>query len=169
MLLLLLPAAVASGLLAGLMGAGGPPLMAAYALLEVEKDALLGFSVVPSAFMVLRLALYMGADGSVHDDGEWALYGGIMAAALAGMAAGAGARRAVASGTVLTLVVGLVFVSSAMMLDAPSSPPLAALYAALVAGAGAAWALLRGRPALFERLCRARQLGAGAPPSGGGG
>ena len=156
MLLLLLPASVGSGLLAGLMGAGGPPLMAAYAVLEVEKDALLGFGVVPSAFMVLRLAMYLNADGSVHDDGEWGLYGAIVVAGIAGMAAGNAARRHVASGTVLTLVVGLVFVSSALMLDAPATPLLAALYAALVAAAAAAWALLRRRPALFARLCCAR-------------
>jgi hypothetical protein len=157
MLLLLLPASVASGLLAGLMGAGGPPLMAAYALLEVEKDALLGFGVVPSAYMVLRLGMYMNADGSVHDDGEWGLYAGIVGAGLAGMAAGNGARRFVASGTVLTMVVGLVFVSSALMLDAATTPPLLALYVALTAGAAAAWVGLRGRPALFSKLCCAPQ------------
>ena len=92
-----------------------------------------------------------------HDDGEWGLYAGIVGAGLAGMAAGNGARRFVASGTVLTMVVGLVFVSSALMLDAATTPPLLALYVALTAGAAAAWVGLRGRPALFSKLCCAPQ------------
>jgi hypothetical protein len=51
MLLCLCVAAMVSGLFSGLLGAGGPPVMAVYAFLALDKDILRGFSAVPAGFM----------------------------------------------------------------------------------------------------------------------
>jgi hypothetical protein len=92
MLLLLVPAAMCGGVLGGLMGAGGPPLMAAYSVLDLHKDVLRGFGVVPSCFMLVRLALYTSNEGAVAQASEAALYALIMAGGLAGVSAGARLR-----------------------------------------------------------------------------
>lgn len=153
MLALLVPAAMLGGALGGLTGAGGPPLMAAYSLLGLPKDTLRGLGVVPSAFMLVRLAVYTRGPGAVFDprpppSGELGVYAGILAGSLAGSALGDRLRRHLDADAVVNLLLALVFVGSGLMLRVFREPAVTAAYAALVAlgcGAfGAAW-LAAGR------------------------
>ena len=118
MLLMLLPAAAAAGLLGGMTGAGGPPLMVVYSLLQLDKDVLRGFGVVPSVDMLVRLAMYTGSEESVFDpSGDAWHYSGILLGAVAGIVLGTSFRKRVSSEGVVVVILALVFCASALMLD----------------------------------------------------
>jgi len=117
MLLLLLPAAACAGLLGGLTGAGGPPLMVVYSLLQLEKDLLRGFGVVPSVDMLVRLGMYTASEEAVFDAAnEGWLYIGILLGAMGGISLGTWFRKWVSSEGVVVVILFLVYCASALML-----------------------------------------------------
>ena len=151
-LALLLPAAVAGGLLGGLMGAGGPPLMAAYALLEMDKDVLRGFGIVPSVFMLVRLGMYTGSEGGVFDwGGEAGVYALILVGSTAGVGVGTWARRWVSAEGIVLVILALVFLASGLLLDLFNSGLTNALFGAIVGGGGGGFLWLRHRALLQGR------------------
>ena len=118
MLLLLLPAACAGGLLGGLMGAGGPPLMAAYSILNLDKELLRGFGIVPSMFMLIRLSLYTGGDAAVFNAAEeGGVYVAILVCSLAGVGLGSWLRKWVDGERVVLILLVLVYLAAGLMLD----------------------------------------------------
>ena len=129
--------------------------MAAYAFLRIDKELLRGFGMVPSAFMLVRLAMYTGASGSVFEPGREALlYCAIVLSSLGGMAAGSWARRWLPSAAVHSAILWLVVLASALMLRALERPAVAAAYALLCVAAAA--------------LSCARRHGGGSGSGGGG-
>ena len=155
MLLLLLPAAMCGGALGGLMGAGGPPLMAAYSLLALDKDVLRGFGIVPSCFMLVRLALYTGGGGAVAAGSEAPLYALIMAAGLAGVAGGSRLRQWVDGEAVVLIILALVFAASGLLLGLFVQRAVTAGYAAAALGGAGLWAAAARSGACAARLgCR---------------
>ena len=159
MLLLLVPAAMCGGVLGGLMGAGGPPLMAAYSVLDLDKDVLRGFGVVPSCFMLVRLALYTGSEGAVAQASEAALYAMIMAGGLAGVFAGGRLRPWVDGERVVLLILALGWVAGGLLLGLFVEAGVTVGYGVGAVGAAGLWAA-----AARSARCAAR-LGCG----GGGG
>lgn len=131
MLALLCAASILSGLLAGMLGAGGPPFMTAYAFLRLDKDILLGFSAVPAAFMFLRLSLYVFGDGSVFTLTDWPAYLGVLCASLVGVLVGTRLRRHIDSEALVRVLHCLVFLSSALMLGAMTDLVVAEAYGAV--------------------------------------
>lgn len=168
MLALLLPASMLGGLLGGLTGAGGPPLMASYSLLSLDKDVLRGFGVVPSVFMLVRLAMYTGAPGAVFDpspQGDLWVYCGIFAAAVAGSLLGDRLRPRFNSDAIIAMVLVLVFVGSGLMLRLFQDTGVTVFYGVLTAGWCSVAVLCWTRPDLARRLgcmvARKRQLPTG--------
>lgn len=159
MLALLLPASCLGGFIGGAVGAGGPPLMAAYSLLRLDKDVLRGFGIVPSVFMCLRLAMYTGSSGAVFDpspDGELRVYVAILVAAIAGSSAGNRLRAHVDSELALTLILLLVFFGSGALLRLFVDPVTTAVYVIGAVVWLALFALLWARPQLLVRWDAAR-------------
>ena len=132
MLVLLCAASIIGGLLAGILGAGGPPFMTAYAFLRLDKDILLGFSAVPAAFMFLRLSLYVFGDGSVFTLADWPAYLGVLCASLVGVLVGTRLRRHIDSEALVRVLHCLVFLSSALMLGAMTDLVVAEAYGAVI-------------------------------------
>lgn len=141
MLIMLCCAAMAGGMLAGMLGAGGPPFMAAYAILELDKDVLRGFSAAPAVFMLIRLFIYVFGDGSVFQWDEWPVYVAIWIAAAAGASGGTYCRRYIDSAMLVKILYVIIFASSALMLGATQDARVALSYAAFccVWIAAAAW------------------------------
>jgi hypothetical protein len=165
-------ASLCAGVLNGMLGAGGPPLMLAYSFLQLDKEILRGFGVVPSVFMVLRLLLYVAAPNGVFEpEREAAGYALIAVAAAGGSAAGGRMRASCSATALLRAILALVWLSGWSMLGAFAEPLPAALFGAL----SAAWLLLlavaarwpREFAAVRGRLCprRARGAAATAPPA----
>jgi hypothetical protein len=160
MLLLLVPAAMCGGVLGGLMGAGGPPLMAAYSILDLDKDVLRGFGVVPSCFMLVRLALYTSNEGAVAQASEAALYALIMAGGLAGVSAGARLRPWVDGERVVLLILGLVWLASGLLLGLFVEAGVTAGYGAGAVAAAGLWAAAARSARCAARMgCGRRQAG----------
>ena len=157
MLALLLAASTAGGTLSGLMGAGGPPMMMAYSTLELDKDTLRGFALVPSVYMIIRLVLFTTAAGSVYNPADWLLYVSIMAASVVGSVGGARLRAFVPSTNILRILLCLVLLASALLLAAARQPGVAAAYALGVAGWAAAVALLARYPHYLPSLPKLRR------------
>ena len=104
-------ASLCAGVLNGMLGAGGPPLMLAYSFLELDKDVLRGFGVVPSVFMVLRMILYVAVPNGVFDTQELFLYAIIGLASAGGSAAGGRLRASCSATALLRAILGLVWLS----------------------------------------------------------
>lgn len=164
MLCLLVPAAMGGGLLGGMTGAGGPPLMAAYSMLSLDKDVLRGFGIVPSAFMVVRLSMYTGSDGSVFnprpesDGGELGVYCGIILASLAGVQFGSHFRSKFDSEALIVAVLLLVFVGSGLMLRLFVNATTTAVYSIIAV----TWSAVAGTLWMRPQLLPALEAGLGA-------
>jgi hypothetical protein len=104
-------ASLCAGVLNGMLGAGGPPLMLAYSFLELDKDVLRGFGVVPSVFMVLRMILYVAVPNGVFDVQELFLYAMIGLASAGGSAVGGRMRASCSATALLRAILGLVWLS----------------------------------------------------------
>ena len=129
-----------------------------------------GFGIVPSAFMVVRLAMYTGSTGAVFDprpapDGELWTYVAIVVAAFLGSSLGDRLRARFNSEGIIIMILALVYLGSGLMLRLFHDPGVTAFYALLTAGAGGAFALLWWRPGLLARCeealarCRGRCRG----------
>lgn len=148
-LALLLPCSVAGGFLGGMIGAGGPPLMAAYAVLGLQGDVLRSFGIVPSLFLVVRLSMYVFDDTSVFDlsdPTEATTYGLILAGAFGGTVVGNWGRRYVKGEGITILILALVFVASGLFLGVFEDDSIAALYAAIAFGGAGAYAIAALNP-----------------------
>ncbi|RYG56019.1 sulfite exporter TauE/SafE family protein [archaeon] len=139
MVVMLILASSVSGILAGMFGTGGPPLIMVYTMLQLEKDTLRGMAMVASGYMIIRLVMYTGSTGAVFDPAhEWGTYLGIIVASLVGAQVGTRIRTFVNGELLTQLLLVLVLLSSALMLDATREPGVAAFYAV----GAALWLLL---------------------------
>jgi len=124
-------ASLCAGVLNGMLGAGGPPLMLTYSFLALDKDILRGFGVVPSVFMVLRLVLYVSQPNGVWDvNNEWLLYCAIGVAAAGGSVLGGRLRAFLDAPAMLQIILALVWLSGWSMLGAFSQALPAGLFSA---------------------------------------
>jgi len=141
-------ASLCAGVLNGMLGAGGPPLMLAYSFLELDKDVLRGLGVVPSVFMVLRLGLYVVAPNGIFDPaGEAATYALIAAASAGGSAAGGRLRASCSATALLRAILALVWLSGWSMLGAFVDSLPAGLFGSVTI----AWLVLFGAAARWPR------------------
>ena len=132
--------------------------MAAYSTLQLDKEVLRGFGAVPSSFMVLRMAMYLTAKGNVFNPAqEWTLYLTIGGCAVAGSYAGGYFRKYVDSKSISLMLVGLVFLGSALMLNIFKDPKVMATYASLLVLAVLGAAALCLNRALFQMVSRLLQ------------
>jgi hypothetical protein len=132
LLAVLCSAALCAGVLNGMIGAGGPPMMLVYSFINLDKEVLRGFGIVPSVFMVLRFIAYVAYPGAVFDiKGEWALY------LFVGIASGAGSQfgnyfRKYATGpSLMRAILSLVWLSGGSMLEALGKSAPAAIFFSL--------------------------------------
>ena len=141
LLLVLVAASLCAGVLNGMLGAGGPPLMLAYSFLDLDKDVLRGFGVVPSVFMALRLTIYMTSPGTVFDpSGEWPTYLFITAAAFFGSWIGGALRSRCSGPALLRAILALVWLSGGTMLGVLSEAvPTALFFSLTFAWLGGLW------------------------------
>jgi hypothetical protein len=147
-------ASLCAGVLNGMLGAGGPPLMLAYSFLELDKDVLRGFGVVPSIFMVLRMILYVAVPNGVFDTQEVLVYLLIGVASAGGSAAGGRLRASCSATALLRAILGLVWLSGWSMLGAFSD----ALPAGLAGASTILWLLLFAAAARWPAEFRAARL-----------
>jgi uncharacterized membrane protein YfcA len=117
---ILLVGGLASGFLGGMLGTSGPPLIVAYSLLALEKDAVRGVTVSMQSLVIgVRIYVLVTSAGSVFDwIGEWHIYAGIVVCAWAGFTVGAAIRERCDSRTILLILSTLLVVSAAIMLGA---------------------------------------------------
>jgi hypothetical protein len=144
MLVYLTIAAAAGGFLGGVFGAGGPPLMAVYSVLSLDKDVLRGFGIVPSCFMAVRLLMYTTGEGAVFDvGGEGWVYVAIAAAAFTGSTVGNHLRDRFDVAAMVRMILMLVYTSAWLMLglflDAGVTVTAALMTAAWATGAAVLW------------------------------
>lgn len=149
MALLLSCTSIVSGLLAGMFGAGGPPTIAATTFLQLDKETLRGFAIVPSVYMVIRLCMYTSSRGAVFDpQGEWHVYLGIWLVSLLSSHLGNKLRSRLPVQTIVLLLLWVVLLSSALLLGALKQPAVGAAYLLGVGAALTLWGLGRWRPLL---------------------
>ena len=129
--------------------------MLAYSLLELDKEVLRGFAVVPSVSMLVRLALYTGSDGSVFEPVEemW-MYLGILVGAISGTFAGTRLRVHVNTEGVIAVILSLVFLASALMLGVGFQVGTTALYGTLLVLGVGGFCTLHFHPPLFAAIHR---------------
>lgn len=158
MLLLLLSAGLCGGFLGGLLGTGGPPMMLAYAQLQLDKDVLRGFAIEPSILMLVRLTMYVASPVSVVDFGADGGFGDapiaatIAASSLAGMMMGSSVRHLLPVDGLIAAILVLVFVASALMLHADSDAFTAAFYISTAVVSSCAFLLLWKYKRVWEAL-----------------
>ena len=110
---------IASGVLSGMFGVGGPPLMLAFAWLRMHKDNIRGMSVIYSVFTApLGVALNVLSPNSVAESGEWGVYCGIVLCTWAGTGAGTWLRRFADTRVVVRIMAVLVMVTGVILLGA---------------------------------------------------
>lgn len=138
-LMVLLIAGFASGILSSTYGVGGPPQMLAFAVLSVEKDYIRAVSVVYGVLELgARIYFFTTSEGAVFDAAEWPVYLGIALAAWTGFVAGTWLRRFADTDAIIRVLLLLVFASSAILLGALDETGIAAGF-----GVGAAvWVAL---------------------------
>jgi uncharacterized membrane protein YfcA len=160
MFLLLIPASVLAGLLGGMFGAAGPPLISAYALLELDKEVLRGFGMVPSVFMVMRMAMYTASPDAVFAPSEEAgVYAAIVACAFVGSSVGNRMRSRLDTEMALILVLVITFVGSGTLLGLFRDAAVTVAYALLLALFAACFAFLWAKPSrVTVLLARATAL-----------
>lgn len=133
--------------------------MMAYTMLELHKDVLRGFSMVPGLYMIVRLVMYTTSEGNTYNSAEWPMHLAIMACSMVGSLSGSRMRKYVDSAAILRILLVIVFVSSALMLGVVRKPMVALGYGILVTtwltGLLALWyspALLHTMQRLLARL-----------------
>ena len=155
-LLLMLCAGCLSGLLSGLMGVGGPPLMVAFSLLVVEKDDIRAISALFCLFELPTRIAVMWSQGQGSGGGfaavDAALGACTSAGALIGFSTGGYLRRYVDSANILRVLLVIVLVASGVLLGALESAAVALAFAGGLAAWAAAIAALLTRPELEERI-----------------
>lgn len=158
MLILLLCAGMCGGFLGGLLGTGGPPMMLAYAQLQLDKDVLRGFAIEPSILMLVRLTMYVASPVSVVDFGadgglgDAPIAATIAASSLVGMVMGSSVRHYLPVDGLIAAILLLVFVASALMLHADSDVFTATFYISTVFFSNCAFTLLWNYKRLWDAL-----------------
>jgi hypothetical protein len=160
LLAVLCSAALCAGVLNGMIGAGGPPMMLVYSFINLDKDILRGFGIVPSVFMVLRFIAYVAYPGAVFDiQGEWILYISVGVASGVGSQAGNYFRQWATGPSLMRAILALVWLSGGSMLEALGKPVPAAIFFSLTALWLFALAVSAAIPLTFRRFifkCRGK-------------
>lgn len=85
--------------------------------------------------MVIRLSMYLGGENNVFDPAnEWPIYLGIWVAGISGAMVGSRCRKWVHSESILRILLGIVFASSASMLGAFKRSDIGVPYLLFAAG-----------------------------------
>jgi len=162
LLAVLCSAALCAGVLNGMIGAGGPPMMLVYSFINLDKDILRGFGIVPSVFMVLRFIAYVAYPGAVFDiQGEWILYISVGVASGVGSQAGNYFRQWATGPSLMRAILALVWLSGGSMLEALGKPVPAAIFFSLTALWLFALAVSAAIPLTFRRFilkCRGKTM-----------
>lgn len=139
-----------------LLRTGGPPLIVAYSVLALDKDAVRGVTVsMQSIVIFIRMYSLIAGRGSVFDwAGEATVYCALVVCAWAGLALGTSLRKYCDSRAILRVLSTLLIVSAVSMLG---------LFESGLAGA----ALLAALAVLVVALLRTLGLGGHEAAAGG--
>jgi uncharacterized membrane protein YfcA len=131
---------VASGVLGGVIGSGGPPQMVAFAELKLRKDSIRGIKVLATTVAnAVRLLTMAAVGGSrIFRADEWPVYVGVAGASIFGTFLGSWLRDFCDGESILRGLYVLLFVTAAIMFDALDSLPTGLGFA----GGGLAWGAL---------------------------
>jgi hypothetical protein len=121
---ILLVAGLVAGILGGLYGTSGPPMMTAFALLALDKDTIRGLA---SLYMVFELGvrIYSFTSAAGFDAADAPVYGGVIVASWVGFSTGTYARRWADTATVVFILLCLVYASSSILLGALDNSSIA--------------------------------------------
>lgn len=126
-LLVFFAAGAGAGFLNGLLGTGGPPQMAAFAILRTRKSALRAIAVAYACVEVpIRLIIWSQSLRSSIDVKDGGTYFGVAALALSGYLTGNALRAHVNSRMLLNILLAIVLLSSTILLGALKSAAIAA-------------------------------------------
>lgn len=119
-----------AGFLNGLLGTGGPPQMAAFAILRTRKSALRAIACAYACVEVpVRLVIWSQTLRASIDARDAGAYAGVAALALVGYVGGNALRAHVDSRTLLNILLAIVLLSSSILLGALKSAAVAGVCA----------------------------------------
>lgn len=108
----------ASGLMAGLVGSGGPPQLIAFAQLRLRKEWIRGVKLLATTVSnVIRITLFAVWGSDIFRE-AWYVYLAVALASLAGATIGSYLRQWVAGETILRLLYILLFLSTGELFGA---------------------------------------------------
>lgn len=144
---------IASGMLGGLYGTGGPPQMVAFAALKLTKESMRGIKVLATTVSnSIRMVMFIAVGTHLFHSDAWPSYLGVAGASIVGAALGSHLRESADAEMILRMLYLLLFATTATMFDAASSLKPALGFSA---GAGV-WlsvlAIAYYRPQLYRRL-----------------
>ncbi len=164
----------AAGFLNGLLGTGGPPQMAAFAVLAIPKNEVRGIATVFAVLeLPLRLSLWIASAGSAWaPQRDGALYAAIATSSICGFILGASLRSRADEEIVNRAMLILILIGATVLLGAARSTVIACFCAAGTLSFFGFLVFIRQRPDVYETLmisCRLRKIRgstpAHAPPS----
>lgn len=122
-----------AGFLNALMGTGGPPQMAAFALLEVPKDEIRGIATIFAMIeLPIRISLWIGAAGSVwNPERDGSIYVSVAIASVFGFLIGAYFRAKVDTGVISNAMLVIIFLGAIVLLGGAKSMMIA-IYCSIV-------------------------------------
>lgn len=145
-----------AGMLNGLLGAGGPPQMIIFSVLNLGKDIIRAVGVCYGLFeLPVRVFMFTSGDGNIFDvNKQWALYSLTIVAAWVGFLLGNLLRNRVSTDVIIRMLFVLVFASSAMLLGALDNVAIAIPYLLLTPLWAGTCLLLWWKPVRFAGCLR---------------
>ena len=147
---------VAAGFLGALMGTGGPPQMAAFALLETPKDEVRGIATIYALVdLPFRLSLWVNSAGSVWAptrDGP--VYAAVSLASVIGFIIGAVLRARADTVAVTNAMFVLIALGATVLLGAARSTIAAATCAACALAFAVFLVFVKMQPERYVRMTR---------------
>lgn len=119
----------ASGLMAGLVGSGGPPQLIAFAQLRLRKEWIRGVKLLATTVSnLIRITLFAVWGSDIFKE-AWYVYLAVALASLTGATIGSYLRQWVAGETILRLLYVLLFLSTGELFGALEDPAGISMFA----------------------------------------
>lgn len=145
-------AGVASGVLGGMLGVGGPPQIVAFAVLRLHKTIQRGLVVaVGLVSSIMRIVTLVTSPGIHVYSSDWPVIVGVAVGAVVGTSIGTYFRVYVHTETILRWLYGLLILSTVTMFNLVRHVSGLAVFFVFVAGYAGLLVLLWRRPRVFTR------------------
>lgn len=145
---------IASGVLSGMLGVGGPPQILSFSVLNVDMDVQRGVRVLVCVVTsVIRLIVFIASPNSILQAADWPVYVGVSVAAVLGTAVGTALRKKANTEFILRCLYILLIVSTATLFPVFSDIQNVAIYCAVLLAYAICLCVLWLKPRWFRCVC----------------